>query len=174
MKALIAVMVLLSAAVFGIILLGDPLATTGPEPIAYGKDTCARCRMHLARPGFAGELRDREGILKKYDDLGCLLLAIDSAHAEVPQAYAEVHPTGALIPLLTATLVVDSKTITPMGYGVLAFADAESAAAHVSAQGGRLASLEELLKDRERFNTRPSGPADHGGHGDHAEHGVER
>jgi copper chaperone NosL len=119
----------------------------GPEPIAWGRDTCARCRMHLSEPGYAGELRDRHGVLQKYDDVGCLVAAIVDAHAEVPEAWVEDHEGGGFVPLLTAHLVDAAAVRTPMGHGVVAFARSGAAQAFAEAHDGRLVTLEELLHD---------------------------
>lgn len=120
---------------------------TGPEAIAWGQDTCAHCRMLISEPGYAGELRDRHGVLFKYDDVGCLVGAIATAHAEVPEAWVEDHEGGGLVPLLTAHLVRAPGAQTPMGHGVVAFASEAAARAFAAAHAGRVVGVEELLRD---------------------------
>jgi copper chaperone NosL len=146
MKALLAALAGLGLLVLGVLVLRP--ARTGPEPIAYGRDTCAHCRMHLSQPGFAGELRDRHGTLTKYDDLGCLLRAMVAMRAEVPEAWVEDHGGGGLVPLLGTTLVRSERGETPMGSGIVAFADAAAADAFVAASAGRRVALDDLLRDR--------------------------
>jgi copper chaperone NosL len=136
------------AAIVAAVVLWPGAPSTGPEPIAWGRDTCARCRMHLSRPGYAGELRDRAGVLHKYDDIGCLVGAIVAAHAEVPEAWVEDHGGSGLVPLLSAHLVRGDAVQTPMGHGVVAFADAAAARAFAAAHEARAIALEELLGDR--------------------------
>jgi copper chaperone NosL len=128
-----------------------PSARSGPEPIEHGRDACAQCRMPLTRPGFAGEFRNRDGALTKYDDLGCMLRAMLAMHAEVPEAWVEDHETFELVPLLVATLVQSSDADTPMASGLLAFKDPAAAAALVRARGGELVTLETLLRNPTRF-----------------------
>jgi Cu-processing system permease protein len=123
-------------------------AATGPEPIAWGRDTCARCRMHLSQPGYAGEMRDRQGTLHKFDDIGCAVGTIVATHAEVPEAGVEDHDGGGFVPLLAARLVRTEGVQTPMGHGVVAFKDEAAARAFASSHAGGLIAFEQLLGDR--------------------------
>jgi copper chaperone NosL len=137
-------------AVFTIAVVLWPAQRSGPEPIAYGRDACAHCRMHLGSPGFAGELRDRRGVLTKYDDVGCLLRAMLESREEMPEAWVEDHDGGDLVPLLTAHLVRGVPGSTPMGSGIVAFRDQTAARAFVAAGGGTPVALEELVRDPAR------------------------
>lgn len=134
-----------AALVAGVVFLW-PRSASGPEPIQYGRDACAGCRMTLSQPGFAGEMRDHEGTLTKYDDVGCLLRAIFAAHREVPEAWVEDHDGGGFVPLLSAHLVQAESAGTPMGSGIVAFEDERAAARHAAAHSGRVVALEDLLR----------------------------
>lgn len=155
MKWLVGALLGVFVLAIAIVLVPSDAPMTGPEPILYGRDACARCRMHLSRPGFAGELRDRKGVLTKYDDLGCLLVSMWALHAEVPEAWVEDHDTGELSPLLAATFVTDARLATPMSYGILAFATSESATHFVEQHGGTVTTLESILADPKRFRHEP-------------------
>jgi mono/diheme cytochrome c family protein len=133
--ALVAVIVLL------------PKSGGGPEPITYGRDACARCRMVIGQPGLGGEIRDRKGVLTKYDDVGCLLQGMSAMHAEVPNAWVEDQAGSGFVPLLKASFVKDSKVTTPMGHGVIAFREAGAAMEFSKKNGGQIVPLEALLKD---------------------------
>lgn len=123
----------------------------GPEPIAYGRDTCSRCRMHISQPGFGGELRDADGRLTKYDDVGCLLVAMWRQHREVPGAWVEDHGGGGFVPLASAYFALGEGLGTPMGFGVVAFADEPAARAFATERGATVGRVEDVLRDRERF-----------------------
>ena len=138
--------VALTSIVAGVVFLW-PAPATGPEPIAYGRDTCASCRMHVSRPGFAGEMRDPDGTLTKYDDVGCLIRAILAAHREVPQAWVEDHAGGGFVPLLSAKLVRGDEASTPMGSGLVAFADESAARTYADAHGVRVMTFDDVLRD---------------------------
>jgi len=142
----VAVGVALASVAAGVVFLW-PAPATGPEPIAYERDTCASCRMHLSQPGFAGEMRDPDGTLTKYDDVGCLIRAILAAHREVPQAWVEDHAGGGLVPLISARLVRGDAASTPMGSGLVAFADESAARMYADAHGTRVMAFEDVLRD---------------------------
>ncbi len=132
--------------IVGAVLFLWPGPGSGPEPIAYGRDACAQCRMHMGQRGFAAEMRDREGKLSKYDDVGCLLRAMVAAHEEIPAAWVEDHDDGTWVPLLDAQLVRAANVGTPMGYGLVAFQDEGAADAFITANGGERVRLEEVLR----------------------------
>ena len=127
-----------------------PSQRTGAEPITYGRDACAHCRMHISQPGFAAELRDTNGVLTKYDDIGCMLRAMVALHHEVPEVWVEDHDGGGFVPLLGASLVRAEHLETPMGYGIVAFKDATAAAAFARTQGGEVLALEDILREPAR------------------------
>jgi len=139
--ALLAVLAVAAAIIFA-----WPTASRGPEPIRYDRDQCAGCRMHLSQTGYAGELRDVEGRVTKYDDVGCLVRTLASAPNQYPGQWAEDHESGQLVALETCTFVRSSAEKTPMGYGVVAYRDAASALRAVAKTGGRTVSMKELLK----------------------------
>lgn len=128
-----------------------PISASGPEEIAFGRDVCARCRMILSQPGFAGEIRDRDGALTKYDDVGCMLEAMLRVRGEMPEAWVEDHRSGRLVPLLRATLVRSPSLGTPMDHGIVAFEDPDAARALAAEAGGEVVTLEELVRDRSRL-----------------------
>jgi len=128
-----------------------PSTRSGPEPIAYGSDACAHCRMHITRPGFGGEIRDRDGTLTKYDDVGCLLQAMLAKRHEIPESWVEDHDSGRLVPLLTAHLVRTERSATPMGSGIVAFQDDAAARAFARSAGADLVRLEDLVREPARL-----------------------
>ena len=147
MRTLGAGLLVLLAAVVGIVFFW-PAPALGPEPIAYGRDACASCRMLLSRPGFAGELRAPDGMLTKYDDVGCLLRALATAHHEIPEAWVEDHAGGGFVSLLSAYVVRGPSDETPMGSGLVAFAAADAAEAYGAAHAARVMTLADVLHDQ--------------------------
>lgn len=139
--AVVAAVALVAAIVF------FPRGHKGPEPLAFGRDTCARCRMTISQPGFGGEIRDHREAITKFDDAGCLIQAINASHQEIPEAFLDDQGGTGFVPLLTATFVKGSRIATPMGHGVIAFRDAATAANFAATNGGRVTPLETLLRD---------------------------
>jgi copper chaperone NosL len=146
------------AIIAGIVFLW-PAHGVGAEPIRYGRDVCAHCRMHISQPGFGGEMRDRNGALTKYDDLGCLLHAMIALHEEIPEAWVEDHAGGGFIPLLTAHLVRTAAGDTPMGSGIVAFGGADAAAAYARAHNGTLMQVEDTVRNPALLASGPTGAA---------------
>jgi len=42
----------------------------GPEPIRYDREACEICNMIISDPRFAAEIRDPDGNIHKFDDIG--------------------------------------------------------------------------------------------------------
>ncbi len=145
------VFALVAVLFFAALLLWPRAAREGPVLIAYGKDGCAHCRMIISERGLGGELRDGHGTLTKYDDVGCLLLSLWQRHEEVPEAWVEDHAGGGFVPLLAARFVRGGRVTTPMGYGVVAFRDEAAARTFAQEQQAQVATLEDLLRDKDRF-----------------------
>jgi copper chaperone NosL len=125
-------------------------ARRGPEPLRYGVDACAECRMPVSRPGYGGELRDADGRLTTYDDVGCLVRAMLRRHGAIPEAWVEDHAGGGFVSLLTAHLV-RTRAETPMGSGIVAFREAGAAEAFAREEGGTPTALEDLVRDASRL-----------------------
>jgi copper chaperone NosL len=50
---------------------------SGPRPIAFDREPCARCRMLISDPSFAAQLETAGGEVASFDDPGCLLAALE-------------------------------------------------------------------------------------------------
>ena len=44
---------------------------TGPVEVAWDREPCAHCRMHVGDPSFAVQLQSGNGRAKNFDDVGC-------------------------------------------------------------------------------------------------------
>jgi nitrous oxide reductase accessory protein NosL len=108
-------------------------------------------------------MRDHEGTLTKYDDVGCLVRAILAAHREVPAAWVEDHAGGGFVPLLGAHLVRSDAATTPMGSGLVAFADQTAARAWAEAHAGHVMRFEDVLHDDTLLARPRARPAQHAG-----------
>lgn len=45
----------------------------GPQPVAWDREPCAHCHMHVGDPRFAAQLHTASGEVLTFDDPGCLL-----------------------------------------------------------------------------------------------------
>jgi len=130
--------VLTVAAFVLFILVGCGQATNVEEPpeISYGQDVCERCGMIISEEKFAAAYWTEAGEARRFDDIGGML-AFDSEKSEDVATYW-VHDfgTGEWIRAEKAYLVLDSDLMTPMGFGIAAFADEEQADAMAYSQEG--------------------------------------
>ncbi|MCB9647651.1 MAG: hypothetical protein H6730_13765 [Deltaproteobacteria bacterium] len=111
------------------------LACTSAEPVPrsphWNKDGCAHCRMAISEPAAAAQLVGSGGLIRHYDDLGCLL-ANRVAHPELADAKVFVMAPGSTdtwIPAEQAHFRDGAKT--PMGFGILPDADGKLSFAEV-------------------------------------------
>ncbi|MCA9553944.1 MAG: thioredoxin family protein [Myxococcales bacterium] len=77
------------------------LACTSAEPVPrsphWNKDGCAHCRMAISDPAAAAQLVGSGGLIRHYDDLGCLL-ANRVAHPELAEPFhVRALPTTAFV-----------------------------------------------------------------------------
>jgi copper chaperone NosL len=60
----------------GVAMLFLAMSTTGcearPQPIRYGQDECADCKMMISDQRFGAEIVTRKGRVVKFDDVGCM------------------------------------------------------------------------------------------------------
>lgn len=55
-----------------VVLFFTSACTQSPEPINYGKDACAHCKMTIVDNRFGAELVTAKGKIYKFDDIICL------------------------------------------------------------------------------------------------------
>lgn len=101
-----------------------------PEPIHFGEDICASCRMTISDPRFGAELVTRKGRVYKFDDLACLFTF---EHSGVISA-ADIHSRwvidfaqpGELRRVEECVFVYAPDLHSPMGLNVYATAQGHS------------------------------------------------
>jgi copper chaperone NosL len=84
----------------------------------------------------AGQVVSRDGGPLFFDDLGCMRTWIDRERSRLgadTAVYVADHRTGAWVPAAQAVFVSSSRVETPMGSGLLAYADKASLAADAAA-----------------------------------------
>jgi len=119
----------------------------GPPEIVLGRDLCVECGMLITEERFAAAYRF-EGEAYRFDDIGGMLLH-GTESGELPAAGddAWVHDweSRAWMSADTAWYVVAPGLVTPMGYGLVAFADRAAADAYSIERGGEVFSWVELF-----------------------------
>jgi copper chaperone NosL len=121
-----------------------------PPEILYGQDVCDQCNMIINEERFAAAYTTEAGEVRRFDDIGGMLV-YDHKHQEKVHIFW-VHDLNSAewINVSEAHFVVSDELMTPMGWGVAAFASQEQAATYVAANGGVLAdfgTLQQAIAD---------------------------
>ena len=112
--------------------VGDP--TLAPPEVAWGEEECARCRMIVSEERHAAAVWTPEGESRAFDDPGDLVAWLAETGEEPRSAWVHDHASGGWIRAETAWYVRADAGATPMGSGLLPFADRGAAEARA---GGR-------------------------------------
>ena len=98
-------------------LLSTP-ALDGPVPIAWDREQCAECRMHIGDPRFAAQLQTEQADVLNFDDPGCALRYLAREAPRVHALYFHDHEEDTCLPSDRAAFVRVSPS--PMGYDLAA------------------------------------------------------
>ncbi|HRO41583.1 MAG TPA: nitrous oxide reductase accessory protein NosL [Flavipsychrobacter sp.] len=71
----------------------------GFEPIEYGKDACAHCKMTIVDDRYAAEALTEKGRAYKFDDVLCMKQYVGSSLAGKNMLFVEDYRKGANTPL---------------------------------------------------------------------------
>lgn len=143
----------------------------GPPEIRYGEDVCDQCNMIISEPRFAAALATEAGEFRRFDDIGEMFLYAHGGEEAVRAFWVHDFHAEEWIEADSAMFVHDSALMTPMGWGVAAFADAAEAQAYQAESGGALLSYAELREQVAQGELMPQGMGmgmsshNHDGHG---------
>ena len=84
------------------------------EPV-WGKQACAHCAMILSDRRFGAELVTEAGDRLFFDDVGCMVLAIDERHLGAPRAWVRDAQSGRWLDARSARYV--GGAASPMDFG---------------------------------------------------------
>jgi len=123
-----------------------------PEPAELDTrhEQCARCRMVVSDPHFAGQVGAPGELPRFFDDIGCLAgwLRTQKAQEALPEgavAWVADHRTGRWVRADEAVYTRVSGLETPMGSNVIAHADAASRDEDPDGRGGSPVAPAELF-----------------------------
>jgi copper chaperone NosL len=118
-------------------------SANGPPEINYGRDICIECGMIIGDARFAAAYRLEDGTEKKFDDLGDLILhGREHGELESVQVWVSDFDNEVLIDAVTAHYVPTLGVVSPMGHGILAFADLDRAQETAGELGGEVIGWE--------------------------------
>lgn len=136
----------LASTLFAVLLAGCAAAAAGPPAVHWGVDECSHCHMILSEPRFAAVARSGADEVR-FDDLGCLLdwsRAQRTVSAATPWQVWVHDANGERWLAAPSAFFVHTGTHTPMGSGILAFAD--EAAARAGAGSSAIQRFTDLVK----------------------------
>ncbi|MBL0047492.1 MAG: nitrous oxide reductase accessory protein NosL [Bacteroidetes bacterium] len=101
-----------------------------PEPIRVGKDNCSFCKMTISDVRFGVELVTQKGKVIKYDEIHCMLEALNSGEMQM-EMIREIYFTDfcgkhLLIPSKNAFLLSSDALKSPMGGNIAVFSSNDS------------------------------------------------
>lgn len=111
-----------------LLLLACASTPAGPPVVHWGVDECSHCHMILSEPRYAAVARSANGEEARFDDLGCMAAWRVAEARGKWTIWAHASAGDAWLPAATAWFV-PAGAHTPMGSGLLAFADRGAAAA---------------------------------------------
>ncbi|EDP74729.1 nitrous oxide reductase accessory protein NosL [Hydrogenivirga sp. 128-5-R1-1] len=121
-----------------------------PEPIEYGKDSCAFCRMIIADAGFAAELKTKKGKVYKFDAIECMAAFVLSGQVKREDILAlwvsDFANKGKLFRVEEVKFLVSDRLRSPMGLNISAFSNEEDLQVAYRNFGGRILTWNEVLE----------------------------
>ena len=85
-RTAVALSVAIGVAVIGVVVwqvrAGQRLPD-GPVPIAWGKEACGHCHMHVSEERFAVQAQTTAGEVLDFDDPGCFFAYLDAEHPDL-------------------------------------------------------------------------------------------
>lgn len=105
------------AAVVIVVVRGSGRLPDQPVPVAWDRETCGHCHMHIGEPRFAAQLVTADGEVVNFDDVGCALRYLDEKQPRVHRLW--FHGEGDRWIAGDQVGFVTTAS-TPMGSGLLA------------------------------------------------------
>ena len=124
----------------GLLFAACAARADAPPELVVDRTACSHCRMLISEPVYAAASQAPGAAARVFDDLGCLLAAARHAPGDAGRVWVHDARTGAWIDGRAAVFVTAASLQTPMGSGVIAFADREAAEEAARIHNGRLVS----------------------------------
>ena len=112
--------------------------------IRYGEESCDRCRMIISEKRFASAYRTDDGILRKFDDLGCAVLHRAEQNEQVKQFWVYDYGETDWLDKTEAFFVSSRELLTPMGYGIIAVKTKIQAQSLAENNNGQIVEFDQL------------------------------
>lgn len=103
----------------------------GAEPIHYGEDQCAFCKMTIEDPKFGAEIITSKGRVYKFDAIECLVSALPGYKDASAILVTPFDKVSTLTPVDSVAFLQSDRIRSPMGGGLAAFIDKNSGQAYL-------------------------------------------
>lgn len=134
----------------GIIITLIAACSNEPEPINFGQDNCAHCKMMITDEKYGAELVTDKAKIYKYDSIECLLeqlhMKIFSEKQIGSMWVIDFSHPGTLIDAKTAFYTKNDEYRSPMGLNVQAFQDEDDFNKFFNDNGGEKLNWSDLMK----------------------------
>lgn len=119
-----------------------------PIEIDYGRDICVQCGMIISEERFAAGYTVPGDSDRIFDDIGGLILyQRETGETSDPTAtWVHDYETSEWVAAADAFFVPTESTTTPMGHGIIAFADRDRAEEFATEVGGEVIGWEIVLQ----------------------------
>jgi len=91
--------------------------------VLYGQDPCAECYMIINEKRFAAAIKIRQGETFRFDDVGCLVNFMNKNELKGYNIWVVDFTSEKWLPVEKTGFILNKNIPTPMGFGILAFAD---------------------------------------------------
>ena len=138
----------LIAAIVMVVLAGCSSGPDLEEPpdIRYGEDVCDRCVMIINEAKYAAAYVTPEGEVRRFDDIGGMAAHIDEIPEDIAVLWVHDYDTEEWLKADKAYYAGNEDLATPMGFGIIAFADGERAEEWAVEQSGTVFTYSELFE----------------------------
>jgi copper chaperone NosL len=119
-----------------------------PDPMYYGEDVCAACKMTIVDQQHAAQLVTTKGKVFKYDAIECMLSAKEPDNSYEHILVSNYLDPGAFIDARDATFVISESIPSPMGANLSAVPSPTEVDGLLRDRGGDVFSWEEIKKNR--------------------------
>ena len=118
-----------------------------PEPISYGQDDCAHCRMVISDQKFGGELITQKGKLYKFDSIECLAAYYRSLNVKDVQSMwtIDFSNPGLWVKADVAYYLRSKNIPSPMGMFLSSYASRVTSEEMKTQMDGDLLNWQEVL-----------------------------
>jgi len=133
--------------VFALLIISA--CSNDPEPINFGEDNCAHCKMMITDEKYGAELVTDKGKIFKYDSIECLLEQLNKNIFREDQIGSmwviDFSNPRTLIDAKTAYYTQNDEFRSPMGLNVQAFGNFTDFEKFFNENGGDKLTWDELL-----------------------------